>query len=77
MFYSHQKNTGVSYTATVACVAAAIISPVVLVALSAFGTETVSFAMTASALCFALSLITWKRSSLSIPSLAVQQRMAK
>ena len=75
MFRNHQKSTGTSYTTTVAFIAAAILSPVALVA---SGFATVPLAIACSVVCLGLAGLNWRRSSqLSIPSLAIQKTVAK
>ena len=78
MFDNHQKSIGTSYTPAVACAAAAILSPVMLIFLRPFGTKTIPIALAVSVICFGLSWINWKRSSqLSIPSFAVSKGLPK
>ena len=78
MFDSHLKLTGTSYTPAVACAAAAILGPVLLLVLHPFGAGTIPVALTASVACLALSWVNWKRSSrLSIPSFAVSKTVAR
>jgi len=79
MLKAHQKNTGTSYTITVALLAVAFIFiPAVLVVSRPFGNLFLCFAVGGSALCVILAWRLWKKwSHLSMPSIANQQGPAK
>jgi len=74
MFDSVQKTTGREYTTTVAWLAIAVIFiPATFLAVRP-GYVSLSLALICSAICLTMAWISWKKSRLTIPSIAPQQK---
>ena len=73
MFETSEKSTGTGYTTTVALLIIAVVfSPAALMFFRPIGYLSVGLAVACSAICLALAVRSWKKSShLSIPSIEI------
>jgi sugar phosphate permease len=76
--FTSQESTGSGYTTTMAYLAGAVFSPLIVVLSRPVGYTAISLAIVGSALCVTLAWVNWEKSSQrSTPSADTQKELAK